>query len=164
MEIHSSEMIQLKLNERNRLIATSSTANELVVYDFTGIKLIMSTREEGRVHSIEFSKDEKIMAAGGVEKYVAIYEILDGGNTVRRMEELGPNPDVINCMTFHSDSLLVVALRNGHIMIWNHIKSSLTKKIENVSTIHAMLSFQKRYVCFSSDDGKIRIIDMEEGR
>lgn len=122
-------MIQLKLNERNRLIATSSTANELVVYDFTGIKLIMSTREEGRVHSIEFSKDEKIMAAGGVEKYVAIYEILDGGNTVRRMEELGPNPDTINCMTFHSDSLLVVALKNGHIMIWNHIKSSLTKKI-----------------------------------
>lgn len=45
----------------------------------------MSTREEGRVHSIEFSKDEKVMAIGGTEKYIALYEISDGGNTVSRM-------------------------------------------------------------------------------
>ena len=58
-------MIQLKLSERNRIIAMSSMANELVIYDFTCVKIIMSTREEGRVHAIEFSKDEKIMAVGG---------------------------------------------------------------------------------------------------
>lgn len=37
-------MIQLKLSEKNRFIVTSSTANELVIQDFTGIKIIMSTR------------------------------------------------------------------------------------------------------------------------
>lgn len=58
-------MLQLKLSEKNRLIASSSAANELVVYDFTGIKIIMSTREEGRVNAIEFSNDERIMAVGG---------------------------------------------------------------------------------------------------
>ena len=45
-------MIQLKLNEKSRLIATSSAANELVIYDFTGTKLVMSTREEGLVQAI----------------------------------------------------------------------------------------------------------------
>lgn len=50
-------MLQLKLSEKNRLIASSSAANELVVYDFTGIKILMSTREEGRVNAIEFSYD-----------------------------------------------------------------------------------------------------------
>jgi WD40 repeat protein len=44
IDIHSSEMIQLKLSEKNRLIATSSTNNELVIYDFSGIKIVMSTR------------------------------------------------------------------------------------------------------------------------
>lgn len=56
----------MKLTEKNRLIATSSMANELVVYDFTGIKIILSTREEGRLNAIEFSPDERIMAVGGV--------------------------------------------------------------------------------------------------
>ncbi len=45
------------------------------------------------------------------------------------MEELGPNSDTINCMSFHGDSLLVVALKNGHVAIWNHFKSTLMKKI-----------------------------------
>ena len=157
-------MIQLKLNERSRLIATSSATNEFVIYDFTGAKLIMSTREEGRVHAIEFSKDEKTMAVGGSEGYVAIYEISDGGTSINRMEELGPNPDKINCMAFHSETMLVVALRNGHVMIWNHLKSNLIKKIENISPITTLLSFQKKYVCFGSDDGKVRIINMEEGK
>ena len=37
-------MIQLKISEKNRLIATSSNNNELVIYDFSGIKIVMSTR------------------------------------------------------------------------------------------------------------------------
>lgn len=81
----------MKLNEKYRIIATSSITNELVIYDFTGIKLVMSTREEGRVQAIEFSKDEKIMAVGGVERYIVIYQISDGGNNTNRLEELGPN-------------------------------------------------------------------------
>ena len=52
LEVHSSEMIQLRLSERNRIIAMSSMANELVIYDFTCVKILMSTREEGRVHAI----------------------------------------------------------------------------------------------------------------
>ena len=54
---------------------------------------------------------------------------MDGGNTINRMEELGPNSDKVSCMTFHADNLLVVALRNGSIVIWNHFKSNLMKKI-----------------------------------
>ena len=76
-------MLQLKLSEKNRLIASSSAANELVVYDFTGIKILMSTREEGRVNAIEFSNDERIMAVGGAEKYVVLYDI-SSSNTVTR--------------------------------------------------------------------------------
>lgn len=45
-------MIQLKLSEKNRIIATSSLANELVIHDFTGIKIVMSTREDGRLNAI----------------------------------------------------------------------------------------------------------------
>lgn len=76
-------MIQLKLSEKSRFIATSSVANELVIHDFTGIKIVMSTREEGRVYAIAFSVDEKLMAVGGAEKYVAIYEVINS-NTVNR--------------------------------------------------------------------------------
>jgi hypothetical protein len=60
--------------------------------------------------------------------------------------------------------LLVVALKNGHVAIWNHVKASLMKKIENLSPIRDILTFQKKYICFSSDDGKIRIVNMDEGR
>ena len=104
------------------------------------------------------------MAVGGTEKYIAIYEISDGGNTINRMEELGPNADTIDCMTFHGDSLLVAALKNGHVAIWNHLRSTLIKKIENVSPVSSLLSFQKKFICFSSHDGKIRVINMEEGK
>lgn len=38
-------MIQLRLNEKSRIIATSSVANELVINDYTAVKIIMSTRE-----------------------------------------------------------------------------------------------------------------------
>ena len=65
LDLHSSPVIQLKLNEKNRIIATSSMTQELVIADFTGIKIVMSTREQGKVESIEFSKDDKIMAVGG---------------------------------------------------------------------------------------------------
>ena len=57
VEVHSSEMLQLKLSERSRVIATCSMANELVVHDFTGIRIVMSTQEEGRLNAIEFSPD-----------------------------------------------------------------------------------------------------------
>lgn len=154
----------MRLNEKHRLIATSSTANEMVIADFTGIKIIMSTREEGRVQAIEFSKDDKMMALGGTEKYIAMYEIMDGGNVVNRKEELGPSPDTINCLKFQGDKYLVAALKNGQVAIWNHIKGTLVKKIENVSPIISVLSFQKKFVCFSSEDGKIRVVDMNEGR
>lgn len=43
----------------------------------------MSTREEGRVYAIAFSHDEKFMAVGGAEKYVAIYEVTNS-NSVNR--------------------------------------------------------------------------------
>lgn len=35
------------------MVMTSSNS-ELVVYDFTGIKLILSTRDEGRVNAVAF--------------------------------------------------------------------------------------------------------------
>lgn len=111
----------------------------------------MSTREEGRVHAIDFHKDEKIMAVGGTEKYIAMYEITDGGNIINRVEELGPNSDVITSLKFHGDSYLVTSLKNGHVAIWNHVRGTMMKKIENMSPITSMISFQKKYVCFSSE-------------
>lgn len=142
-------MLQLRLSEKNRLIATSSAANELVIYDFTGIKIVMSTREEGRIHAIEFSPDEKVMAVGGAEKYVALYEINSSG-VVSRREELGPHGEAVSSLCFFGDSLLVVALKNGHVAIWNHLKAALIKKIENLSPVRDILTFQKKYICFTS--------------
>lgn len=66
------------------------------------------------------------------------------------MEELGPNSDSVVCMVFHGDSYIVVALKNGHIAIWNHLRSTLAKKIENNSIVTSLLTFHKKYVCFSS--------------
>jgi WD40 repeat protein len=163
LEIHSAEMIQLKLSERSRLIATSSSNNELVIYDFTGIKIVMSTREEGRVNAIAFSQDEKLMAAGGAEKYVVIYEV-GNSSSLNRTEELGQHSDVVSCMTFFGEFLLVVALKNGQVAIWNHQRASLIKKIENVSPIKSLMQFQKKYIVFTSEDGKVRIVNMDEGR
>ena len=48
--------------------------------------------------------------------------------------------------------------------IWNHQKVSLIKKIENMSPIRDIIAFQKKYICFTSDDGKARIVNMDEGR
>lgn len=67
-------------------------------------------------------------------------------------------------MTFHGDAFLVAALKNGHVLIWNHLRSTLSKKIENSIPVTALLSFQKKYVCFSSEDGKLRVVDMDEGK
>ncbi len=64
-------------------------------------------------------------------------------------------------MTFQGDAYLVAALKNSQISIWNHLRSTLVKKIENPSPITYLLTFQKKYVCFSSEDGKLRVIDME---
>lgn len=77
---------------------------------------------------------------------------------------MGPHSDIINVLCFFGDSLLVCALKNGHVAIWNHIKANMIKKIENVSPIRAVVHFQRKYICFSSEDGKIRIINMDEGR
>ncbi len=74
---------------------------------------------------------------------------------------MGPNSDVVTCMVFHGDAYLVAALKNGHIAIWNHLRSTLSRKIENTSIVTSLLSFQKKYVCFSSEDGKLRVVDMD---
>ena len=163
-DLHSSEVVAMKLSEKNRLICTASSANELVVVDFTGINILMSTREEGRVQAIDFSKDEKTLAVGGTEKYIVMYDISESGSTISRKEELGPNSDAITCLKFQGDLYLVTALRNGQVAIWNHIRGTLVKKIENISPITSVLTFQKKYVCFSSEDGKIRVVDMNEGK
>lgn len=57
-----------------------------------------------------------------------MYQLSDGGN-INRTEELGPNDDVIISLVFHADHYLVVALKNGHVAIWNHLKGSVVKKI-----------------------------------
>lgn len=67
-------------------------------------------------------------------------------------------------MTFFGDFLLVVALKNGQVAIWNHHRASLIKKIENVSPIKTLMQFQKKFICFSTEDGKIRIVNMDEGK
>lgn len=38
------------------------------------------------------------------------------------------------------------------------------KKIENLSPIKNILTFQKKYICFTSEDGKARVVNMDEGR
>ena len=65
LEVHSQEVVKLKISNKARIFASSSTANELVVHDITGTNIVMSTREEGRVYAIDFSKDDKLMAVGG---------------------------------------------------------------------------------------------------
>ena len=47
----------MKLSEKNRMVATSSVANEFVLYDYTGFSVVMSSREEGRINAIDFSHD-----------------------------------------------------------------------------------------------------------
>ena len=44
----------MKINDKNKIIVMSSMNNEFVVYDFTGIKMIMSTRDEGKINAIAF--------------------------------------------------------------------------------------------------------------
>ena len=60
----------------------------------------MSTREEGRINAIEFSHDEKILAVGGNEKYVVLFDITNN-SVVNRTEELGQHSDVISCLAFY---------------------------------------------------------------
>jgi WD40 repeat protein len=84
--------------------------------------------------------------------------------TVTRAEELGPHSEAINVLCFFGDSLLVCGLKSGQVAIWNHVKATMIKKIENVSPIRTVVHFQRKYICFSSEDGKIRIINMDEGR
>lgn len=43
----------------------------------------MSTREEGKINAIAFSHDEKLMAVGGAEKYVVIYEVVNSSSVNR---------------------------------------------------------------------------------
>jgi len=86
---------------------------------------------------------------GGAERYIVLFTLVSG-NTVTRSGELGVHSDSINCLCFFGDSLLVVALKNGQVAIWNYLKASLMKKIENVSSITNILPFQKKYICFTS--------------
>lgn len=83
---------------------------------------------------------------------------------MNKMEQLGPNADIIISMVFHAETYLVVALKNGHVAIWNHFKANVVKKIENLSPISSILSFQKKFVCLVSQDGKIRLVNMDEGK
>lgn len=64
----------------------TSSNSELVVYDFTGIKLILSTRDEGRVNAVAFDEKDRFMAVGGNEKFVVTYKIENGGNSLNRSE------------------------------------------------------------------------------
>jgi len=85
-------------------------------------------------------------------------------SSVHRAIELGVHSDPITSICFFSDALIVVALKNGQVAIWNYQKVSLMKKIENVSPIKSLILFQKKYLTLSSEDGKIRIVNMDEGR
>ena len=46
-----------------------------------------------------------------------------------RLEELGEHNDVIQAIAFQSDNLVIAAMKNGDISIWNHQRASLLKKI-----------------------------------
>lgn len=59
---------------------------------------------------------------------------------------------------------MISALRSGHIYIWNHIKSTLIKKIENISIIRCLSIIGRKFVCIGLDDGKVRVVDLDEGR
>lgn len=82
-------------------------------------------------------------------------------SSVHRAIELGAHSDPITSICFFSDALVVVALKNGQVAIWNFQKVSLMKKIENVSPIKSLIVFQKKYLSLSSEDGKIRIVNMD---
>lgn len=68
------------------------------------------------------------MAVGGAEKYVVLYDI-SSSNAVTRGDELGVHNDAVSSLCFFGDTLLVVALKNGQVAIWNHQKVNLIKKI-----------------------------------
>lgn len=69
------------------------------------------------------------MAVGGSEKCIVMYEIHNNGNSISRMEEYEQHTDAINCLAFQGDNLLICALKNGHIFIWNYLRGNLIKKI-----------------------------------
>ena len=59
---------------------------------------------------------------------------------------------------------LISALKNGHINIWNYLKRNLIKKIEISSPISFLDIFKKKFIFLGCEDGKIRIINMDEGK
>lgn len=54
LRIFSSSVLEMKINEPNKMTVLSSSDGDLVVYDLNGTRMIFSTKNEGVIYTVAF--------------------------------------------------------------------------------------------------------------
>jgi WD40 repeat protein len=133
---------EAKLSPDGRFIAVGRTGNNAKLIDFKTGKVFKTLREHnGMVISLNFSRDGKFLATGGLDGKAIVWNV-ETGDTVRIIRFPDENNAIFSVDISPDDSLLATADWGGYVIIWD-IKTG--KSVQEVSPHGNTAVYQVRF-------------------
>lgn len=120
----------------------------------------------GGATSVAISSDDTLIASGGMDGKIRIWDILDG----RQLYALGENGAVIEVVFSPDDRHVLCAVRSKDdkylLQVWDYRKQKLRETIGDYDQRINSVAYSPEgsLIAFGSDDGTVRVLDVENGR
>jgi WD40 repeat protein len=133
---------EAKLSPDGRFIAVGRTGNNAKLIDFQTGKVFKTLRgHDGMVISLNFSRDGKYLATGGLDGKAIVWNV-ETGDTVRVIRFADENNAIFSVDISSDDSYLATADWGGYVIIWD-IKTG--KSVQEVSPHDRTAVYQVRF-------------------
>ena len=151
MRGHSGPIYSISVSPDSRLLATASFDQTLKVWDISKLQCLHTLeKSEGGLNACAFSPDGNLIAYGGDECYVCIWNVGDR-KQIARIQHSSP---VTSCAWSSDGSLLASADWGNSVVIWNTTTFLKTHElVGHTFAVNSVLFYrgQPRLVSGSSD-------------
>jgi WD40 repeat protein len=119
------------------------------------------TGSGGVVHAVALSADGSLVAGGGDDKTIRIWQTSDG----KEIKKLAQDGAVLG-LVFTDANTLVAAGEGGAIRVWNVGEAKITRALEGHKGTVRSLAWHaaKKLLLSSGDDGSVRLWSVAEGK
>ena len=127
----------------------------------TGDRIATLGNEFDQVLAADLSADQQFVAVGGPTKLVKIYATKDG----KLVTSIKKHTDWVTAIAFSPDGkFLASADRNGGIQVWEGATWKEFNSLPGHKVMVTALTFMPGVLASSSEDGKIALWDVKEGK
>jgi TolB-like protein len=157
---HRDEIRAVAVAANGSFAATADEGGVISLWDLKTWRLVDTFKNsKGHLNAVAFSPDAKLLAAGGDDKEVIVWRLID-----RKPAYSFKIRDEITSIVFAGDLLLAVGTDSKRVFVWNYKRDSNPLRISTDKDVLALAaSPDGKQIATAGNDDKVTIWDSQKG-